>query len=540
MEDYAFQSTPLESFKISKGLTSLSTLAFFDGNIKQFEIADGNTAYSVQDGVVYTNQKKTLYLYPAGSEATSFVIPKGVTKIGANAFLCSQNLESVTFCKTIKTIGESAFCRSESLKELTLPDSVKTIGDFAFAYCGALEKIVFGTGAKKGSYRMLESCYELKDVDFGGLQTLDAQTFVYCTSLKKIVLPKTITEIGVGNFGECTSLTSFTSKGLDCIPYQTFFNCKKLSEVKLNYGIKDIYDLAFYGCKKLKTLTVPKSTNHVYSEAVPKTTKIICKNKKLAAYGENGRWYIDNATIKASRKYDYAFQVLTLVNKERKSRGLSPLKMNESLLKSAMIRGGETAILYSHTRPDGRDPFTINSLMMAENIAAGQTTPKQVVNDWMNSPGHRANILDSEAKIIGIGCVKHNGNYYWVQCFGTTKQTKNCAKPKNTTVYQNIPYVARKISINEGGEYRIKPSIYLSKTTLKKGKSLTAKVKISNPTLGWTDAQLTNKGIQWSSSNKKIATVSSSGKIKALKPGKVTITAKTKQYTLKKTITIKK
>ena len=52
-----------------------------------------------------------------------------------------------------------------------------------------------------------------------------------------------------------------------------------------------------------------------------------------------------------------------------------------------------------------------------ENIAMGQRTPKEVMNAWMNSKGHRENILNTSFDTIGVGCYEENGTYHWVQLF---------------------------------------------------------------------------------------------------------------------------
>ncbi len=128
--------------------------------------------------------------------------------------------------------------------------------------------------------------------------------------------------------------------------------------------------------------------------------------------------YWQRIGVTGTENYKYAFEVLTLVNKERKKAGVKPLTMDKSLLTTAMLRSFECALYFDHTRPSGSDCFTANSLMSGENIAAGQITPEMVVNGWMNSEGHKRNILDSSFKSIGIGCVNVNGLYCWVQCFG--------------------------------------------------------------------------------------------------------------------------
>ena len=116
-------------------------------------------------------------------------------------------------------------------------------------------------------------------------------------------------------------------------------------------------------------------------------------------------------------------QVVTLVNKERAKAGLNKLEMDTKLQTAAAKRAKELKTLFSHSRPDGSLCFTVlneyNVIYMAagENIAMGQTTPEAVMNSWMNSEGHRANILSGNFTKIGVGCYQYNGRLYWVQLF---------------------------------------------------------------------------------------------------------------------------
>lgn len=120
---------------------------------------------------------------------------------------------------------------------------------------------------------------------------------------------------------------------------------------------------------------------------------------------------------------NYANEVLTLVNQERSKAGLAPLKMNAAASNAAKVRAKEIVSKFDHTRPNGQSPFSALDAAGAkysaagENIAYGQPTPSAVMNGWMNSPGHRANILKSNFKEIGIGAYYQNGKYYWVQLF---------------------------------------------------------------------------------------------------------------------------
>lgn len=121
----------------------------------------------------------------------------------------------------------------------------------------------------------------------------------------------------------------------------------------------------------------------------------------------------------------YEAEVIRLVNDIRTQQGLPELTTSSNLSKAAALRAEEIVTLYSHTRPDHSSCFTVlptfgvSFRTAGENIAAGQPTPSAVVNAWMNSPGHRANILNPEFKSLGVGYVSGQGSYghYWVQLF---------------------------------------------------------------------------------------------------------------------------
>jgi uncharacterized protein YkwD len=120
---------------------------------------------------------------------------------------------------------------------------------------------------------------------------------------------------------------------------------------------------------------------------------------------------------------DFEQQVVDLTNQERISRGLAPLTINVQLNNAAEQHSQDMVVqnYFSHQGRDGSSPWDrmqsqgYNYSQAAENIAFGQTTAQEVVTDWMNSAGHRQNILDPNLKEIGVGY--YNG--YWTQDFGT-------------------------------------------------------------------------------------------------------------------------
>ena len=120
---------------------------------------------------------------------------------------------------------------------------------------------------------------------------------------------------------------------------------------------------------------------------------------------------------------DFAVEVLNLVNAERAKVGAPPLRLANDLQQSASIRAREIVQLFSHTRPDGSDCFTAmrnRGRTCGENIAAGHATAAETVEQWMNSQGHRENILNPAFRELGVGYAYEDYStyhHYWVQLF---------------------------------------------------------------------------------------------------------------------------
>lgn len=138
---------------------------------------------------------------------------------------------------------------------------------------------------------------------------------------------------------------------------------------------------------------------------------------------DNGNSGNDGSDTEQDSDTSYAKQVVDLVNAERAKAGLSALTMRDDLNSAALIRAQETIHSFSHTRPNGSS-FTsvlnengISYRGAGENIAWGQQTPEAVVNAWMNSEGHRANILNKNYTSIGVGYYLNNATPYWAQLF---------------------------------------------------------------------------------------------------------------------------
>ncbi len=138
---------------------------------------------------------------------------------------------------------------------------------------------------------------------------------------------------------------------------------------------------------------------------------------------DGAKYYFDDNGVYIPKlaEQSLAEEVLDLVNQERSKYGVAPLTLNQTMNAAAHERATEIYTLFSHTRPDNTSCFTIfdeyglSWSYVAENIAYGVSTPEEVMDLWMNSSGHRANILSADVTELGVGYY----DSHWVQIFRT-------------------------------------------------------------------------------------------------------------------------
>ncbi|MBE5866306.1 MAG: CAP domain-containing protein [Lachnospiraceae bacterium] len=126
----------------------------------------------------------------------------------------------------------------------------------------------------------------------------------------------------------------------------------------------------------------------------------------------------------SSNDHAYIKEVVDLVNIERAKEGLAPLTIDTKVQAAAQVRAQECEQRFSHTRPNGTSFSTalkeqnVSYRSAGENIAWGQKSPQEVVTTWMNSSGHRANIMNKNFTTIGVGYYENaRGTDYWCQLF---------------------------------------------------------------------------------------------------------------------------
>ena len=167
----------------------------------------------------------------------------------------------------------------------------------------------------------------------------------------------------------------------------------------------------------------PEETPEEQPDETPDNTPQLPDDSIPEETPDNGTEQTPEEDDNGTSQGDFASQVVELVNAERAKYGLSALTVDAKVQQAALVRAKESAQSFSHTRPNGSSFSTalteagVSYRRAGENIAYGQRTPQQVMNAWMNSSGHRANILNKDFTTIGVGYTVINGTAYWAQLF---------------------------------------------------------------------------------------------------------------------------
>ena len=208
-------------------------------SVTEFKVHPDNKAFVAKDGVLFSQDEKILYFYPANKPGTTYNIPSKVETIAGHAFQSARNITSMHIPANVKDINPEAFRDVEKLTNLTFDESstLQYIGYYAFRWC-----------------------YRLKEVTLPkSLPELD-EIFYMCTNLEKINIPagSKLMNIWAKAFSTNTKLKEFNFLG-DCnlvrIEKNVFAGLRELQSFKIPKSVKFIESNAFIGCANMKTVT---------------------------------------------------------------------------------------------------------------------------------------------------------------------------------------------------------------------------------------------------------------------------------------------
>ena len=172
---------------------SIGDTPIFWGNysLQAINVHEDNAVFISVDGILFSKDKKTLYMYPMNKEGESYTIPHSVTSVSTYAFSFNSSLESVVIPDTVETIGNNIFqyaniksatlgsgitkisysCfNSSDIESIIIPDSVETIENYAFWACNSLKNVIIGNGVKTIDYSVFEGCSSLTAIHYNGTE----------------------------------------------------------------------------------------------------------------------------------------------------------------------------------------------------------------------------------------------------------------------------------------------------------------------------------------------------------------------------------
>ena len=262
--------------------------------------------------------------------------------------------------------------------------------------------------------------------------------------------------------------------------------------------------------------TKEKKTRYLFWPALLLLLLLLAPGSTVRVQAASDQTAVQLKLSQGIRRYDYAYQVLDLVNQERAKKNLNPVTMDKNLLECAMTRAEELTVYASHTRPNGSICFSAFPYFEdpSENLAINQGTPEGVMESWIESSGHYTNIMNSKNVSAGIGCYSQNGHLYWIQCF-SSHATEACTQPANQTVSPVISVLPKLINIHFNEASPI--------TFTEEQKTLAIYITCNG--FSYMSSSLDPASFTWSTGDPSIATVDQSGVIQLKSRGTTTVTA---------------
>ncbi len=296
----------LESITVPASVTSLGAGAL-GGSFAQITLAEGNTAYKMEGGVIYTKDGGTLVLVP-GTFTGELVIPDTVSRIAEGAMVSTERMTALTVPEGFTKFDSMDIGQCFNLERLTLPASVTAIDNQLLDYYGlpnldwievdpanqtyySIDGMLFDRAEKKLIFapRLRASI----DVPMGTL-AIAPGVFAQRDNLVSVTLPMGIREIPDYTFGEATALSRVTLPiTLETIGSSAFSDCIALESITLPPGLSKIDTYAFINCSALKSLTLPACVTEIDFTALPKGNPAFVLYCQEGSAGQKAAWIAD-------------------------------------------------------------------------------------------------------------------------------------------------------------------------------------------------------------------------------------------------------
>ena len=517
------ECSSLTSITIPEEVTSIGNEAFRDcSSLTSINVSETNKNYSSVDGVLFNKDKTELIQYPIKKEGTSYKIPNSVTSIGDRAFYNCGSLTSITIPEGVTGIGTGAFYECDSLTSITIPNGVTSIGDFAFKECFRLKKVLcLGNASKLGSDAFNGCSSNLKIYAKNGLTGYDANgwenysdkivrydetlkdksvTFTRKSQTQNVELSNDILKslasiksyeiedksiASVDNSGKVTPLKNGSTNVKAVVQYFDGTEVNLTEEIVVDFKAErislDKTNITLNNNKpvKLNEKVLPEETNN-------KKVTWSSSNEKVATVDENGN-------------------VTAVVSENPVGQGTCKITATTADGTNLSASCDVTVDIKAESIGFSLKSYTITNLgqtpSFTPKILPENTANKNVT--WKSSNTNIATVNPS------TGVIKAVSN-------GTCKITATTTDGTNLSASMDIIV-----------DIKAK-SVALNKTSMQ----ITSQNSINKLVATVTPSQASQK-VAWSSSNGKIATVDSKGRVKAVSNGTCKIIATTTDGTNK-------
>lgn len=203
IETYAFQGcSTLETMEIPASCTTIGDFAFEGcAALQEILVADDNSNYQDQDGVLFNADGTVLIKYPDSYKQVDYIVPDGCTRLEDWSFTGAASLKSIDM-KNITELGEDVFFYCQSLQSIVIPESIKELPNNTFAYCTELTSVTLPSKLTSIGDFCFYTCVRLPEIAIPEtVKKIGKQAFYNCLELKQLTLPSGIEELGDGAFG---------------------------------------------------------------------------------------------------------------------------------------------------------------------------------------------------------------------------------------------------------------------------------------------------------------------------------------------------
>ena len=397
-------------------------------------------------------------------------LPEGLAEIRDNTFEGCSDLWRITIPSTVEKIGSEAFYRCQMLKQFTLPKSLKVIGESAFEFCTRISKLVIPSGVEVIQAHAFDGCTNLNSLTVSsGVVEIEPYAFFLCEEMTTLKLPTTLESIGRFAFAHIYDLRKVAIPGsVETVEACAFFDCSRLEEVVLDNGVETVEKYAFAQCKSLVNVAVPATVTTIGEDAFSVGTSYEMDEEEMAL----------NAPIRNPKKMKLYGRPGTAAEQYASAHSI-PFEKLKIQVRRVSFAEGKSATLY------------VGNKMALTPVV--EPVDAETALKWRSSS---SSILKVSQE--GLLTPKRAGKAT------VTVKTEN----GKTATFEVKVIDAKKVVIEQG-----------KNVTLKVGETLQLSALVTPEQVKTT--------LTWSSGKKSVASVSSTGLVKARKAGKATITVKT-------------